>query len=347
MTLIWLTAKIVSPGGYMNLFYLLSGLFLVMVATLDSLWTTIWVDGSAGPFSARLSSWIWKVWLKCFRRGRPLSLAGPFILCSTIIAWVLMLIFGWTLIFSSQSGTLVTSPEGHAVDFAGKIYFVTYTLFTMGNGDIIPQGGAWQIVTATANATGMIIITLIITYTLSVVSAVVAKRSVGSRVFGLGKTPEEILKNGWDGQSFRALDLPLSQITSELSKLSDQYVSYPILQYYHSSDVSKSPIAGVFILDEALTMLCFGVDEKVRPNPAIMLSARHAVDSLLCTIPSSFIRPASDPPPAPDLDQLRSFNIPLLPKEEFAQELDSKRERRKRLFGLFKYDGRSLKELHS
>ena len=38
----------------------------MLLAFLDALWTTLWVDGNAGPLSSRITTWR-------FRRGRTWS----------------------------------------------------------------------------------------------------------------------------------------------------------------------------------------------------------------------------------------------------------------------------------
>ena len=36
--------------------YLVPGISLLLVAVVDALWTTLWVDGGAGPVSSRLTT---------------------------------------------------------------------------------------------------------------------------------------------------------------------------------------------------------------------------------------------------------------------------------------------------
>lgn len=43
----------------MNLVYLTVGILLVAGVIVDILWTTTWVEGGAGPLTARLMELIW------------------------------------------------------------------------------------------------------------------------------------------------------------------------------------------------------------------------------------------------------------------------------------------------
>ncbi len=325
----------------MNLFFLILGILLVVIVVADALWTTLWVDGSAGPISSRMTTWIWRGMLKIIGRQRhsALSLAGPAVLFATIVMWVVLLWAGWVFLFAGGEDALRHSTNHTPADWAGRIYFVAYMMFTAGNGDFSPQGNGWQIAAALTNGSGMVIVTLAITYLLSVVSAVVQKRAFGSQIAGFGRTAEEFVCSGWNGKDFHTLDIPLSDISSKLSTLSEQYLAYPVLQYYHGAKASKSPIIGVLILDEALTLLRYGIPEAARPNQAILRSARATVSSFLETMPSAFIHAAPDPLPEPQLQKLRDRGIPTVSDDEFAAALKELRERRCKLLGVLRHDG--------
>ena len=324
----------------MSLLVLLLGIALVALALVDALWTTLWVDGSGGPVSSRITTWLWRalLGLNGRRHHATLSLAGPVILVSIVTLWVCLLWAGWVLVFASGEGSLVDPRTDQPADWAGRIYFIAYTMFTMGNGDFSPRGSVWQIVAAVTNGSGMFLITLAITYLISVVSAVVEKRAFASQVLGMGRTAEEFVEAGWNGRDFRSLDLPLSSMSVALGSLSEKYLAYPILQYYHAARPSKSPVIAAVVLDDALTILRYGMSETARPNPAVLRSARATVASFLETMPSAFIHPAPEAPPAPDLRKLGGKGIPVV-EEGFGAALDDLEDRRRRLLGLLRNDG--------
>ena len=325
----------------MNTVYLILGIALVLLTVVDSLWTTLWVDGSAGPISSRLTTAIWRVFLNLIGRDRhqALSLAGPFTLFTIIITWVIGLWAGWVFTFAGGERALLQAHTEIPADWTGRFYFVGYMMFTAGNGDFGPNGDSWQVAAALTNFSGMLIVTLAITYLLSVVSAVVNKRAFGSQVAGLGQSAEDFLSSGWNGKDFSALDLPLSGLSADLTVLSQQYLAYPILQYYHAAQASASPILGLVVLDEALTLLRYGVAEEARPNPAILQSARATVAAFLETMPSAFIKEAPEAPSAPSLQKLRERGIPTVDDAEFYAALENLKERRRKLLGLLRNDG--------
>ena len=66
----------------MGVILLLLGIALVLLAFLDALWSTLWVDGNAGPLSSRITAWSWRGVLGLVGRRRHvlLSVFGPFML---------------------------------------------------------------------------------------------------------------------------------------------------------------------------------------------------------------------------------------------------------------------------
>lgn len=76
-------------------------------------------------------------------RHRLRSLAGPLSLAGIIAMWLLLVWAGWTLILAADPHSLASTRDPKPVDLSGVIYFVAYTMFTMGNGDFYPVGDGW------------------------------------------------------------------------------------------------------------------------------------------------------------------------------------------------------------
>ena len=45
-------------------------------------------------------------------------------------------------------------------------------------------------------------------------------------------------------------DRRIAQLNSQLYRLTEQYLSYPVLQYYHAARAEKSPAQAVEVLDD-------------------------------------------------------------------------------------------------
>ncbi|WP_135819780.1 two pore domain potassium channel family protein [Halostella litorea] len=319
--------------------YLVLGVVILVVVVVDILWTTLWVDGGAGPLSSRLSTWVWHG-LRAVggNRTKVLSLSGPIILVVTLVAWVGLLWAGWTLVFAGGESSLIDARSGGPLGWTDWAWYVAYTMFTDGNGDFTPNGGVWQMASSLTTASGMLFVTLGVSYVLSILGAVADKRAFAKSVTGIGDRGEAFVRAGWDGEGFRDLDLPLNEISSDLGLLAEQHKSYPILHYYHSEDASDSSPLAVAVLDEALTVLEFGVPDDEMPNAALVKSARSSTEDYLETLTAAFIQPADETPPPPALDRLREADVPMVPDGQFDESLAGVDDRRRKLLAAVEAD---------
>ena len=295
----------------------------------------MWVDGNSAPLTSRLTTGIWKLF-KFFlpkENNKLLSLAGPVILITTVVVWLLLIVLGWTLIFYSEPNALVVKSTNSIPDFSDTIWYVTYCMFTVGNGDFLPQGDFWQIISGVVAFTGMGMVTLSITYVLQVISAVNNKRAFSSEVTGIGKTAEKFVIRQWTGEDFGAFVLQLNSLSSQLTKLNEQHLSFPILHYYHAARVEKSQDVAIAILDDALSLIHFGI-EKDLPPETILASARQAIESFLITVQKAFIKPARNEPPKPNLSKLKEAGLPIVDNHKFYERLQNEEKRRKLILGL-------------
>ena len=316
------------------------GVVLLGIVVVDLLWTTLWVEGGAGPLTSPLMAWTWSGFKRVAGQNtRLLSLSGPVILVVGLTGWIVLLWGGWTLVFASGTHPLVDTIDKGPLSWFERVYFTGYTIFTLGIGDYVPRDGVWQLATTLATASGMLFVTLTVTYILSVLDAVTQKRSFASSVSGLGSSGEELVRTSWDGEEFRGLDVPLSNLTSQLNALTENHKAYPILHYFHGRRSQRSPVTSVALLDDALTLFRFGMPDRSHPSDTVVKNARSSVQTYLRTV-EAFIEPADEPPPAPDLASLRAAGIPTASDESFDAAVDDLRERRRTLLGLVESDVR-------
>lgn len=319
----------------MDLVYLISGIVIVTLTLIEALWTTLWVDGDSGPITSRFTTLIWKLFRFLTKSGnhKLLSLAGPFILFITVFSWISLLFFGWIFIFYSDPDSIHSNSKV-VPDFVDHLWYIGYTIFTVGNGDFKPNGDIWQVLSAMVAFTGMGMVTLTITYIMQVITAVTNKRSFASQITGVGKTAEEFVQKQWTGNGFGAIELQLTTFNEQLSLLNEQHLAFPILHYYHAERPEKSQDLAIAIFDDALNLIEFGVEEKYNPAETILSSSRASVDSFLITVKKAFIHPADEVPKKPELSILKKNGIPTIPEEEFHQKLEKEHNRRKLILGL-------------
>lgn len=321
--------------GDMQWWFLIVGVVLILFAVIDLLWTALWADGGAGPLTSSLMANTWRGLRSVGeRRSRVLSLSGPLCLSLTLAMWVILLWAGWTFIFASGANSLAYTRGPEPVSWVGRIYFVAYTMFTMGNGDFSPTSGTWRIVTALTNGSGMILLTLSVTYVINVLQAVVKKRSFASSVRGVGEGSEVFVTTGWNGENFVQHDLPLDTFASKLSTIASQHKAYPILHYYRSAEQRNSLPIAVAIFDDALSLFRFGVSPEDRPNQPLLETSRSSVKDYLRSVYSLPLQPADQTPPTPDLISLREADISTVSDGEFSDSLEGIGDRRRKILGI-------------
>ncbi len=320
----------------MNGLFLAAGILLTVWGLVESLWTTLWIDGNSAPVTSRYTTFIWKIFRLLFssQNDRKLSLAGPVILISTVLLWIISVWLGWTLIFFSVPHSLQAGSASPPNDFTDVLWFASYNMFTVGNGDFIPGNNTWQVISSFISLTGMTMVTLSITYVLQVISAVTAKRSIAGQITSIGKTAEEFVAKQWTGDGFGAIELQLDSLSQQLATNNEQHLAFPILHYYHAARIEKSQDVAIAILDDALTLIELGVEEKYKPAETIMSSARQSISSFLTTLRSAFIQAADENPPVPDINLLRKKGIPTISDKEFSKKMENENERRKLILGL-------------
>lgn len=325
----------------MELFYLILGLFLIVAGITDFVWTTLWVDGAAGPITNRSSTLLWR-FLRKLSKGKPrtLSLSGPIILSFTLLTWIVLLWAGWTFVFAGNTNLLINSQTLEPVTWTERIYYAGYLIFTLGNGDISPQTGFSQMATVIATGTGMLFITLGVTYLLSILGAVTKKRALAESISGIGRTGDDLVINAWNGRDFQDIDLLLNNLSSELSVITAQHKAYPVLHYYYSEETNEALPVSIVIFDEALTLFNSAIPENVRPNSLLIKEARSSVQSYLNTLQDATEKPPANVPAAVELNTLQQAGLPTVSKEQYADALSGLEEHRRQLSELLKAGAR-------
>ncbi len=302
---------------------------LVAVTVVDSLWTVLWSGRGGGPLTTLVTHAVRRPmeWAAHDRRWL-LSATGPVVLLGIIVAWVAGLLVGFTLLFQAWPDGIRNATTMEPASVVERVYFVGYTLFTLGMGDFVPSGNVARLLTLLMNAAGMFLITLSVTYVLPVVSASVSARAFASSALALGTTPESVIVDAWDGRQVR-LDHQLRSLSSELSTLGQQHLAYPVLHLFHAAKPSSSAPLAVAVLEDVLTLLD-GVDPVAAPELPARRQLRSSIEEYL----TSRAAGAGDtrvPMLPPDRRRLLGAGIPLVGDQEAFDGRFTAREPQRRL----------------
>ncbi len=294
------------------LLLLVGGIILVFVYS-DFVYTALSTNGS-GIISSWLTGNIWNLLLQISRKlnhRRLLNYASIFCLLSLLSTWILLAWLGNALIFCSDADSVRHITSQRPATTVEKFYYAGYTLSTMGNGDFYATTAIWKLFTVVVSLSGLSLLTVAITYLVQVLTSEIEKKRLSLYIAALGHTPQEILLNGWDGQTFKALEPHLPQLTAMILSHSQHHLAYPVLHYFHSPHPSESTALMLTALDEAISILLLYVPESNRPDELAIRSLRRALTNYLQTLEDDFIETSGEPLPLPAIDRLSAKGLPV------------------------------------
>lgn len=205
------------------------GMLLIVSVMADACWTTLTTRGSGFLTSGviegvRLFSTMSSHWLT--HRG-PLMAAGPLAVVLMGTVWLTGLWGGWVLMFSGLEESILDAATNMPVGVDGYIYYVGFTLSTLGVGDLVPAGSAMQLLTTVASFNGLILVTLVITYAVPLVGGAVQRREVAFELCLINGA-----MNREPGSAPTTLAADLNTVRRDLMHCTEQRMAYPMLDLY-------------------------------------------------------------------------------------------------------------------
>lgn len=311
---------------------LLLGAALIALVMIDALRSTLSTQGG-GVVTRRMARIVNLVmlWLARVSGNRaPLAFSGTAAISVVALTWIAGLWLGWWLIFNAFPSAIVSSQTKLPADLPGQIYFVGFTLSTLGVGDLVPSGPVARVLTPVAAFNGLLMATLAITYAIPLVSGSVQKRHFAYTVSSMGEDPVSLVRRAWNGKSFSALESLLTDLSNELIQIAEQRMAYPILDNYQTRERGGALLLQAAVLDDALSLLRFGISEGQRPDPVVLDNVRSAIRHYLDRTAPDTGQETSAPQP-PDLAGLAGTGLELVPEAEFNSRIDSLARHRTRL----------------
>lgn len=320
------------------------GLAGVMAVVLDVVWTAAAAGSGAGPLSGRISARLWRLALALGRRPdgprhRVLTVAGIVVVVFVVVVWAASAWAAWWLVYSATDGAVVDATSGDPASLLERAQFTGAAFFTLGSTELEAGAGAWQFGAIAITATGVVFVTLAISYFVPVASALAERRQLGAYISSLGDTPEELVVRAWADGGFGKLEDHLVALTPLVHALAERHLTYPVLQYFHSGRERTSTALSLVVLDEAVTLLSCGVAPEARPDPVTVDPVARAIGWYLETVEGDFVSDASEPLPPADLGPLREAGIPTVGDDEYHAALEGQGVRRYRLARMLVDDG--------
>ncbi|MDP8961552.1 MAG: two pore domain potassium channel family protein [Actinomycetota bacterium] len=330
----WLSVQFVTSAVLPVL-----GAVLLTATAYDLVRTVFDVGQGGGPITGRASKLLWQGVLALRARGvshRTVERLGLAVVISVVGTWLVAIWMGWTLVLSGDPDAVVETGTSRPATFWERAYFAVTSQFVLGNGEF--QGGTtgWRFVVGATSVTGLLVVTLSITYLLPIIDAASDRRRLAGTIFALGDTPQEIVLSVWNGSNVAELHDHLTTLLPSLTSMGQRHLAYPVLHFFHSSSRRTAIAPALAALDEALGIIRYGLEATERESSSFT-AVRRAIGEFLPTLQ---LFPIGDEvPPTPRLDRLRACGVPMRQDEEFASSLEADSRRRCLLLATVREDG--------
>jgi hypothetical protein len=237
-----------------DIFILIIRIILLFFGFYDFLYTTISVSSASvlTNLTGKIIQNLVKFLSKVFGRA-VFDYCGMLVNISLIITWICIIWLGLFLVFTFDKQSIIQDDD-QAANAIERLYYTGTVLSTLGMGNFFPNSSFTSILTSIFSFAGFIFFTTSMTYLISVYEAVINKRDFSSAIRQLGNNPSEVIQQLQKfSQDYRMIET--HGLKQKLDKVTQQYKAYPIIYYYHHSEVEQSFSKNLAVLDEAVCLM--------------------------------------------------------------------------------------------
>lgn len=246
-------------------------------------------------------------------KHRVLAWSIPAMIAGLIGTWILLLVVGYALIYtpwisSPQHFTVPPTVSSHLVS---ALYFSGLTLATVGYGDITPQSPVFRLVTVTEGFTGLIVISMSITFLLTIYPSLIQTsslaESLNEETDGAVDAVPMVARYLASG-NFEALADRITHLNRELLAITEAHRLHSVLYYAHPMEVHLGLARVLVLLRGLITTIRFGLYEASQSqaqaywNDPRVLTLQDSFSYTLRTFARSIHIPNYDDAPGPAAD---------------------------------------------
>jgi hypothetical protein len=275
----------------MHVLACVAGIACLWIVLLDAFQTIILPRRATGRFRLTRLFYIstWRPWAFFARRignvrkrETAFSYYGPLSLIFLLVVWAGVMVVGFGLIYFA-----IGSPFKDVANyskFSSDLYVSGTTIFTLGLGDVTPQGAAARVLTILEAGTGLGFLAMVMGY-FPVLYSAFSRREVSISLLdaraGSPPTAAELLRR----HSYQGADQSLAVLLMEWERWSaellESHLSYPLLCYFRSQHNNQSWLSALTAILDASALLISGIrDTEARQAQLTFAMARHALVDL-------------------------------------------------------------------
>ena len=282
-------------------FFTVLGVSILALVAYDVYATILHARARSGPIGETLNRAIWRLGrglafkLSRARRHHLLNLIGPLLLPLLIVLFIALLVIGFAFIYYPRMpASFNIQAEAASSPSIASLYFSGITLTTVGYGDIAPASTSMRLIALFESASGFALISLAITYLITVYSALERKRAVAISFYHQaeeGANVAAFITHHFVAGRFYSLEITLRMATRDLQELLESHVEHPVIHYFHPVEVYKSLPRVLFLALESCAVIrsCLDNEEfkELCNHPEVRTleaTSRHVLRELLSSL---------------------------------------------------------------
>jgi hypothetical protein len=288
------------------------GAALMLLALVDVFMTVLYARAHGGFIAHTVSIAVWRVFRGSARlAGRHeadvLSLCGPAVLVTLVLAWALALTVGAALIMWPELGTGIRTSAGEPPrDFITALFAAGNSLSIVGSGGFEPHTTAMRAVYLFNSIAGASVLSLTLTYLMQVYNALLRRNSFALTLHLLSGERDdaaELICGLGPRGDFSTGATTLADLSSELALIKEMHHLYPVLFYFRF----REPFYGVSALTatslDLASLIRSALDEDrhgVLKGSGSMRQLERSALMLVQTLERTFLTEQPPGPQAPD-----------------------------------------------
>jgi hypothetical protein len=282
-------------------FFTVLGLSILLLVVYDVYATILHARARSGPIGETLNRTVWRITravsfkLSRSRRHRLLNIVGPLLLPLLIIVFIALFVVGFALIYYPRMpASFSVQAQANSPAWIESLYFSGVTLTTVGYGDIAPHTTAMRLTALLESASGFALISLAITYLITVYRALERKRAVALSFYHQaeeGADAAAFIAHHFVSGRFYGLEATMRQATRDIQELLESHVEHPVIHYFHPVEVYKSLPRVIFLALEICAVIRSCLDDgaysEICHHPEVRTleaSSRHVLRELLASL---------------------------------------------------------------
>ena len=268
----------------------IAGAAILILVFYDIHATVLRATKQPGPFSTLLNRGLWWMATRATRnlnrrrRHRILSMVGPLLMPALIALLILMLLTGFALIYLPRIETDFKIDDAAQTNQIFQAFYISgVTFLTIGYGDIVPISTLTRTLSLVEAATGLAIISLSITYLLSVYGALERKRAVALKFYHQARQGADVagfIISHFARGRFHGMTEALREATGDLQELLESHLEHPVIHYFHPPEVYKGFPRALFVALETVAILNAHLDEteyvEAGDHPDVLIAGDNA-----------------------------------------------------------------------